>query len=298
MTGISGIIFPDVFQIHSLEENMLQMLSHRQEKRRPEIKDSFIYKNIRIGSIGKLIRENPKKNIFLIFDGYIYNEKEVRQELKKRGYFTENQTVEDTLIFAYEEWSEKFPDRLNGDFSIAILDTRLDKLILVRDRIGCKPLYWYQDDRHFIFASEIKALLATGLIPQAPSLEALATYLTLGYFPQDITPIENVNKLLPGHILQINLNQIKSIHDWWSYASKFTSKLKDDPITKAEKIDHTLEKAVQRRRAQEESGCFLLGGLGSGAALHYLKKLGVSPLLLFHVYLKKSMKKIFLLPLK
>ena len=103
-----------------------------------------------------------------------------------------------------------------------------------------KPLYWYQDPHSFIFGSQLKALLATGMIPQTPSQDAIASYLFFGYTPQDMTPIKNVNKLLPGHYLQLNRDKSVFIQPFWSYSSYFEKKNNDNKSAILKKMDELI----------------------------------------------------------
>src|SRR5207249_7257349 len=104
----------------------------------------------------------------------------------------------------YEEYGDGFPERLRGMFGLAVWDERRRRLVLARDRLGIKPLYYARRGDLVVFASELKALLASGLIEPDLDYDALDAYLTLGYFPAPQTPIAGVSKLLPGHLLVVD----------------------------------------------------------------------------------------------
>lgn len=269
MDGVAGIVYPDIFQVNKLIVNMLDTLCHRGG----EQADTHTYKNIQIGSSGHKISFNEKKTVVAVVDGSIYNRAALYHELLSRGYEGKIDDPLNILVHAYEFWGPTFLEKVDGDFAIVILDQAKERIILARDRIGIKPLYWYHDQGHFIFGSEIKALLATGIVPQTPALDALASYLYFGYIPQDMSPVLNVNKLLPGHYLQFNRNGSKTIHPYWSYSAHFKKNAaapKSAIIKKLESL--LLQSAKERLPANGNVGCFMSGGIGSASIAYFVKK--------------------------
>lgn len=271
MEGIAGIVYPDVFQINYLLNPMLNIMQHRGGA----AQDSNLHKNIQIGVNGSKLAYNEKKSISLAFSGALYNYDELLMELKKHGDVHHHLTHPTQLIVhAYEIWGTECIAKLSGDFAFAIFDQHKERLVLARDRIGKKPLYWYQDQNNFLFASELKALLVTGSVAQTPSEEALASYLYFGYIPQDMTPIKNVNKLLPGHFLQFNRDKSLSIQPYWSYSSYFEKKSHVGKNAAVKQLNELLLKAVKVRLPRSQPiGCFISGGLGSACIASYLHKL-------------------------
>ncbi len=273
MDGIAGIVFPDVFQATDLITPMLNTMAHRGHS----IQDRCAIKSVQLGSCGHKIKTNRKKTVFCGLDGTIYNHFVLQAELRQLGHEITSDDPAETIAHAFEEWNDTFFDRLSGDFAIMIYDQKNESLYLVRDRIGKKPLYWYQDQHHFIFASELKAILASGAVPQTLANDATAAYFYFGYIPQDMTPIKNVSKLLPSHYLEIHKNFSKSIQPYWSYSAHFESK-KEDPSLIITNLDKYLTQSVNKRMPQPQKignlpfGCFLSGGLGSASIAHYLKK--------------------------
>lgn len=269
MSGIAGIIYPDVFQLNHLLEPMLKALSHRGSG----VRDTLIYKNVHLGSCGTKIIFNQKKNIALALDGNIHNRHELQRALKKEGYYFESESSVDVIIYAYQAWGEEFLERIDGDYAFVLLDYQKELLYLVRDRIGIKPLYWYHDQHNFLFASELKGLLATGVIPQTPALDACAAYLTMGFIPQDMTPIQSINKLLPGHFLRFSLKESKTIHPYWSYSTFFMHRNPENHEAAAEELGCLLQKAVANRLPQHDKiGCLISGGLGSASIAYYIQE--------------------------
>lgn len=279
MEGIAGIVYPDVFQTNSHVNVMLDTMRHRGKNGR-EINS---YKNIQLGICGAKMGVNDKQTVYACLDGSIYNGDNIKEELKKHGLPINPQSSQsDLIVKAYELWGTGCFAHLSGDFAIAIFDQQKERLLLARDRIGKKPLYWYQDNHYFIFASELKALLATGSVPQTPSIEALSSYLFFGYIPQDMTPIKDANKLLPGHFLQFNKNRSMIIQSFWSYSSFFENKPALRKSLFINTLDEMMQRAVKIRMPKNDSlkkesiGCLVSGGLGSATIAHYMKKSGSS----------------------
>lgn len=269
MGGIAGIIYPDTLQVAQRINPVMQALSHR-GYHEPDI---LAHQNIELGSGGESFFANHKKTIYATLDGNIENYVELCKDLKMHGFICNRQNLAELIVTAYELWGIDFIKRVQGEFAIVILDINNKKILLYRDRIGKKPLYWYHDKNYFIFASELKAVLASGLVSQTPALDAFSSYLQFGYIPQDMTPIKNVNKLLPAFYLQFNLDQSKVIEPYWSYSSYFE---KYNPAKKQaviNKLNHLLDESVNNLMPKNKPvGCFISGGLGSAGIAYYTKK--------------------------
>lgn len=270
MQGLAGIVYPDVFQTEQLIHPMLDTIAYRGESG----SDVYNFKNIQLGTCGGKIYFNEKKTVAAAVDGEITNVNELKDELKKHGHHLTNQaTSAEILAHAYDLWGTELFTHITGDFALFILDQQKEKIFIARDRIGKKPLYWYHDGKFFIFGSEIKALLATNLIPQTPATDSLASYLYFGYIPQDMTPISGVNKLIPGYYLQLNKDRSIHIQSYWSYSSFFEQRSTSHKVTIVRTLDELLNKATKARIPKKTNlGCFISGGLGSACIAHYVKK--------------------------
>ncbi len=264
MEGIAGILSPEFFETRKLVENMLLLLHGDEE----EIQEIVQCKNGQFGLRGNKIATNPDKTILVGLDGCLGN----REELKKCLCPKEDSSAM-LLLECYLAFGEKYLDKIQGEFAFFLIDLKKGCIYLVRDRIGKKPLYWCQVGQHFLFGSRIKSLLATGIVPQAIDLDAFSLYLSLGYIPQDLSPIQGVSKLLPGHFLKLTFDQTFSIHSYWSYSSYF-QKNKTKPLPAAlEELDALLGKTViNSLEGEQEAGCMLSGGLGSSSIAYYLTK--------------------------
>lgn len=280
MEGIAGVVYPNVFQINNLINPLLNTLKYRGGP----TGDSYSYRNIEIGCVGTKLCSNEKKTITLSFDGTLHNTKNLHKELLRKGANLPKPSDAELIIAAYAIWGTNFLTFLDGDFALAILDQEKGKIILARDRIGKKPLYWFHDNHHFIFASELKAILATGAVPQTIAPDALATYLFFGYVPQDMTPIKDINKLLPGHYLQLNFDGSKTIENYWSYSSFFQRNISVPKNAIFEHLDHLIIDSTKNQMpGNRPVGCLLSGGLGSASTAYYMHKVLNHPFSAFTV---------------
>ena len=265
MDGIAGIIYADVFQMSNGIGPMLDIMAHRGGK----TQDICSIKNVQLGCCGSPVASNTEKSLFAAIDGNLLNQKELRDELNATG------TPAELVLAAYQKWGPQCFARLHGEFAVVIFDQKSENLYLARDRIGKKPLYWSQDEHNFLFASELKALLATGIVPQTQAGDAIAAYLYFGYIPQDMSPIKNVNKLLPAHYLEFNTAGTLSIHSYWSYSSYFKNQ-KEEPRIAAQNIESLLSASIKQnleiaQKNEPAIGCFVMGGLGSATIAYYLQ---------------------------
>lgn len=267
MQGFAGIIYPDVFQTKQLIHPMLEALSYRGKGEN----EHYTYKNIQIGICGKKLGTTPKKNFLVALDGSLDNAEELRRELHELCPLASGLKDEDLIAHAYASWGTACVERFEGDFAFAILDQHQESIFLARDRVGKKPLYWTYAPHHFFFASELKALLATGCVPQTPALDAFACYLNFGYIPQDISPVQEVNRLLPGHFLLLKRQRNLLISPYWSYSACFQRQQNLHPEVILHRLDELLTSSCKVRTADPLLGCILGGGLGSSSVAAYLK---------------------------
>jgi asparagine synthase (glutamine-hydrolysing) len=202
----------------------------------------------------------------IVFNGEIYNFKDLRQELVAQGHTFATASDTEVILRQYEQDGPDCVNRLNGMFAFAIWDRDAGRLFLARDRLGVKPLYYYWDGRNFLFASEIKALLASELVPREINLQALWDYLTFRYVPQPETIWQKVHKLPPGHALTVTSAQPQPvIRRYWDipYTDNLPVKSQADY---EEEFDSLFVDAVRLRLiADVPVGVLLSGGLDSSA---------------------------------
>ena len=229
---------------------------------------------IDISSAGHQPMNNKEQNIWITYNGEIYNFQELRNELIKLGYEFKSKSDTEVIIYGYEEWGiECLLSRLRGMFAFALYDCRKNtdgnKLILARDRFGIKPLYFYQDKERFIFASEVKAILKSSLVSDELNLEALVRFLQLGSVPVPLTTIRNVFSLPAGHYMVVSnsTNELKRYWYFLNYLDQATSREKSPSLSEA--IVNTrnllLESVKLHLISDVPLGVFLSGGIDSSS---------------------------------
>lgn len=268
MSRLAGIIHPNAFKVSELVSAMNNVFC---------CKNPFHYfrhKNLELGAWGTAYSSPEKHKVWAAIDGSIYNSAELKEELKKLGYHFREGSDAELIAYAYSEWQEEFVKRLNGPFALALFDERQETLILARDRIGQKSLFWTAKGDYWLFASEAKGLVATGIVPQTPSLDGLAAFLYFGFIPQDFSAIQGVNKLLPGHLMKINLAKKVVIEQYWSLSSQFEQKQDIPPDAAYNLLGERFEKAFRSSLSQNAKvGASLAGTLGSSAIAWFLAHL-------------------------
>ncbi|HLA28919.1 MAG TPA: asparagine synthase (glutamine-hydrolyzing) [Syntrophales bacterium] len=214
---------------------------------------------------GRQPMSNENQTVWMVFNGEVYNYVALRKELEKKGHRFASRTDSEVIIHLFEEEGSAGISRLVGMFALAIWSEKTRTLVLARDQVGIKPLVYYWDGRHLLFASEIKALLANPVVPRKIDLEALDLYLSLNYIPAPHTIFKNISKLRPGHILTIHNGALKE-EQYWDIAPCMADDIpvgSDFEETK-ETLFRTLNEAVRSQMvADVPLGAFLSGGIDS-----------------------------------
>ncbi|RZK36276.1 MAG: asparagine synthase (glutamine-hydrolyzing), partial [Hymenobacter sp.] len=200
----------------------------------------------------------------IVFNGEIFNYRELRAKLLKKGYRFHSQTDTEVILNLYISEGRSFIKKLNGFFGFAIFDKEENSLFVARDRYGVKPLHIYRDEDRFLFGSELKSLLALG-VPRKLDYVALSQYLQLNYIPGPATIFKGIKKLLPGHYLFIKGDKVVRKR-WYKipYDPKKVAKQKLDYEQQQKKLVTLMDDAVARRLvADVPLGSFLSGGIDS-----------------------------------
>ena len=212
---------------------------------------------------------NEDKTIGIVFNGEIYNFKELRNELIKLGYKFKSDTDTEVIIYLYEEFGESCFERLNGMFAIGLYDFKQKKLILARDRMGEKPLYWSFFGGTLMFASELRAIMEHRIFKKELNLDALNKYLTYEYVPTPHSIFKNVYKLEPANYLVYQNKEIKKIK-FWEIEFNNSDISFDEAITQ---LDKKINESVKLRMVSDVPfGVFLSGGLDSSTIAYYAQK--------------------------
>jgi asparagine synthase (glutamine-hydrolysing) len=207
---------------------------------------------------------NEDGSIRTVYNGEIYNFRELRRELEARGHVFLTQTDTEVIVHAYEEYGSDFPNYFNGMFAFALHDSARRKLFLVRDHIGIKPLYYCFNGKHIVWGSEIKALLASGLVDRDLDIDALGEFLAWEYVPGKKTLLKAVQKLEPGEMIEIELDRPAcNPQAYWDVPPAQESLLKKATDWE-EEIDQKIKECVQRQLVSDVPlGAFLSGGVDS-----------------------------------
>src|SRR3954463_8616814 len=212
---------------------------------------------------------NETRSIWVVFNGEIYNFAEIRTELETHGHRFRTHSDTEVIVHAYEQWGDRAVDRFRGMFAFALWDEPKRRLLLVRDRVGVKPLYYAITSTGVVFGSEIKSLLEDPDVPREWSPEALDAYLTLQYVPTPQTIYRGIWKLPAAHLLVAEGGRV-TVRRYWDL--EFTGD--GDPRREAEyleELDALLRESVALRQiADVPLGAFLSGGIDSSAVAAYM----------------------------
>ena len=281
MCGIYGILSNDTIKDRKILTIGIQKLRHRGPDDYGEIwlnRDTVGLAHQRLAIIdtskaGHQPMSNRINNNTIIFNGEIYNFKSLKEDLKIRGrsFFSNSDT--EVLLQAYEEWGTDCLNKIEGMFSLAIYDNHNKTLFLARDRAGEKPLYYYQDDRSFRFASELKAILSDEKIERSVDISSLDCYLNMGFVPGERCILDGFSKLPPAHALIYSLNTHHTkIWKYWSLPQ--SKKNFDSKFDLVEKLRTLLEKSIESQLVSDVPlGILLSGGTDSSIITAIASKL-------------------------
>ncbi|MDW7679070.1 MAG: asparagine synthase (glutamine-hydrolyzing) [bacterium] len=287
MCGICGIVNShreDTVNPDNLKQ-MCDVITHRG----PDDEGIYVQKNVGLGmrrlSIIDLVSGkqpicNETGQIWIVFNGEIYNHKTLRAQLEGYGHKFVTNTDTETIVHAYEQFGEKCVEKFNGMFAFAIWDEQSQQLFLARDRIGIKPLYYFIDKSRLVFGSEIKSILQAGNIPKRIDLQALDNFLTFEYIPAPLSIFQDIRKLPPGNTLTLKNNEIY-IRPYWDLS------VKEDGVDieqKKTELIETLQDAVKIRLMSDVPlGAFLSGGIDSSTIVALMAQVMDQPVKTFSI---------------
>jgi len=214
---------------------------------------------------GQQPMSNEDGSVWVVFNGEIYNYKELNLYLEERGHAFRTKSDTETILHLYEEKGESFLHDLRGMFAIALWDDEKKKLILARDRIGKKPLYYFSDGNRIVFASELKAILRDESIPREIDFTALSDYLSFLYVPAPKTIFRGIKKLEPATYAVFNKNGGQNVR-YWDLSCQVDSSLSlASAISELNKLFH--ECVECRLESEVPLGAFLSGGIDSSGVV-------------------------------
>ncbi|HEX6270568.1 MAG TPA: asparagine synthase (glutamine-hydrolyzing) [Anaerolineales bacterium] len=265
MCGICGKVSPQGVRTEELK-SMLRTIMHRG----PD--DEGVYAKGRIGLGTRRLSIidlpgghqpicNEDGTIWIVFNGEIYNYQSLRRDLEGRGHYFFTQSDTEVIVHLYEDFGENCVEKLKGMFAFAIWDEIQGKLVLARDRIGQKPLFYAQDGEDFLFASEIKAILAVSQRPREVDFESLYHYLSLRFVPSPRTMLRDIRKLPPAHVLVYQDGSI-TLSRYWDLSFQHKLELNEPDIL--EELQEKLTQTVGCHLVSDVPiGAYLSGGLDS-----------------------------------
>ncbi|CAN5423504.1 asparagine synthase (glutamine-hydrolyzing) [soil metagenome] len=290
MCGIAGIILQPHTSLPDLHERLVGM-AHGMAHRGPDDQGIYISPNGRVGLANRrlairdlspaghmpMLTEDEKVSI--TYNGEIYNTAELRSELEALGYRFRSQSDTEVILQGYVAWGKALVSRLRGMFAFAILDQRgAGTVLLARDHMGIKPLYYAQTTAGMLFASELKALLAAGMVSSEISAAGLVGYLQLGSVPVPLTIYRDIAALSPANLIEIDLARPQATpHCYWQLPIDL-----DEQVTYADAVEQVramLAEAVKIRLVSDVPlGAFLSGGLDSSAVVALMRQATNGPL--------------------
>jgi len=224
--------------------------------------------------------ENEDGTLQVVFNGEIYNYVELRQELIERGHSFKTKSDTEVILHGYEEWGTDCVKRFNGIFAFGLWDSRLKRLFLARDPLGVKPLYYTNQGRTFLFASEIKALLRHPGCGADVDVRSLGMLFTLRYVPSPDTLFKGIKKLPPAHVMLVSERR-DDIRRYWAGGGELRS---SDEGQLVEEYRSLVEDAVRlQMRSDVPVGLFLSSGIDSGALLSIMSQRSSRPVHTFTI---------------
>ncbi len=280
MCGICGFIYFDGMPADpSLISHMSESIRHRG----PDDAGAYTDGNVTLGhrrlsiidlSGGRQPLSNEDGSVWIVFNGEIYNYQDLNAELKSSHHIRTRSDTE-TIVHLYEEHPESFVTRLRGMFAFALWDQNKRTLILGRDRVGKKPLYYYLDDQKLVFASEIKAILRHPDLSLEIDEQAVSDYISFGYVPAPKSIFRRIRKVNAGHFLQITGRGVKDVHYWDLSFSELQSRSEEE--WRHQLLEELSTATRIRLMSEVPLGAFLSGGLDSSAVVATMSRLMDQP---------------------
>lgn len=275
MCGIAGALIPNDRDGRDLVSRMLRAQRHRGPDDEGLEQVAGGQREVWVGSCrlaildltpaGHMPMQDPDTGNWIVYNGEVYNFMEFRRELERQGSSFRSRTDTEVVLEAYARWGPECVERFRGMFAFAIWDHSKEELFLARDRLGKKPLYYFRaEDGTFLFASEVRALLASGLVGRQIEPAAVRAYLHNGFLVDPLTLVRGIYSLLPGHWMRVDRGgNIIATKRYWSIPAHASS-FHQPSASFTERVRAALSTAVSIRLISDVPlGAFLSGGLDS-----------------------------------
>jgi asparagine synthase (glutamine-hydrolysing) len=292
MCGICGKLYFDPGR--AAEPNILAEMCATIRHRGPDDTGAYIQGPVALGSTRLAIIDvaaghmplcNEDGTVWIAYNGETYNFQELRARLEARGHRFRTRSDTETIVHLYEEEGENFARHLNGMFALALWDARKKLLILARDQVGIKPLFYAQLPDRLLFGSEIKTILADGIDRQVDRV-ALHDYLSLNYVPGPRTMFKGIHKLQPGHILTASLaDGMVRVRPYWTYPHREEPQAASRSIHQLEGELLEILREVTRDTMVSDVpvGAFLSGGIDSSLVVALMSEVAKQPVRTFSI---------------
>ena len=297
MCGIAGLV--DLTGRTPVDAEQLRRMNDRLARRGPDDAGYLAEGEVGLGmrrlsiidlATGQQPIHNEDKSVSIVFNGEIYNYPELRADLLDRGHRFTTTSDTEVIVHLYEEHGEDCVDYLRGMFAFALWDRPRETLLLARDRLGIKPLYYAQTPHAFVFASELKAIAEHPDVPRRLSAPALHAYLRFGYVPEPLCILDGVARLAPGHTLTIRGRRVGTPRRYWRSTDAFrTPVVVADEASAAAALWRHLQAAVRSHLVSDVPvGAFLSGGVDSSAVVALMTEAAGAPVKTFAVGFRES----------
>lgn len=276
MCGICGFVGPDP----SLTLDVLERMNRTLERRGPDDGGTYIDKGVglamrRLSIIdlggGHQPMRNEDETVWVVFNGEIYNYRELRDDLQRRGHRFRTDSDTEVIVHLYEEHGDDLVHHLQGMFAFALWDANMKRAMIARDRLGIKPLFYSMVGNSLVFGSEIKAVLGSGLVKTNIDFQALDSYLAFTYVPAPLTIYAAVRKLEPGCLLVAQSGSTR-VRRYWDLDMSVQDDLPNEQMW-IERFEQAIDEAVRSHLVSDVPlGAFLSGGIDSSLVVALMSR--------------------------
>jgi asparagine synthase (glutamine-hydrolysing) len=283
MCGIAGLVHSD--RSYPIDRGLVTRMTSCLAHRGPDAQGLQVWPGAAIGhrrlsiidlTTGDQPIFNEDRTVAVVLNGEIYNFQTLRDELEARGHCFSTRSDTEAIVHGYEEWGDRCVERLTGMFAFAVWDDRRRRLLLARDRVGKKPLYYATEGERLLFASELKALLQDASLKRALNLEAVDTYFSLGAVQAPATILRGIEQLPPAHYLVWEDGRTRVAEYWDVPHVPPTARSEAEALAE---LDARLLDAVSARLVSDVPvGAFLSGGVDSSAIVEAMARLSSRPI--------------------
>jgi asparagine synthase (glutamine-hydrolysing) len=293
MCGIAGFFNLNGYDSRTDAERLVMDQIASLHHRGPDNQGAFVGPGVCLGHARLSILDvSPAANqpmfdasgkICVVFNGEIYNFQEIREQLESRGRRFRTRSDTEVILEGYSEWGIDVVDRLRGMFALAIYDANADRLVLMRDRVGKKPLYYTTHDGVLVFASEIKGILRYPGIERRPNYQAIHEYLTYQYIPSPLTGFAGIHKLPAAHLLVAERGKQPAAQRYFALPKPSSVRHRPIETLREQLVEHLKEATRLRTVADVPIGAFLSGGVDSSSVVAMMALCSESPIKTFTI---------------